>query len=918
MVALIMKAGNVTPEEALQKAENFLQNKYSTHRASGAIPTLTMTRSISGLYVFNVGKNDGFIIVSPDDSTVEILGYSNSGQINPDNIPDNMRAWLQGYADEIAWAKEHGASNREQGVSYVPDMNVKVPIEPLIETRWDQDTPYNNLCPEYATGQHSITGCVATAMAQVMYYHKWPDATTQSIPSYNRWWSTPALPAAVTSFNWDDMQLTYNGTETSETAVATLMYYCGISVKMDYASNNNEMSGASTSDVASALKTYFNYSTTTKFVSRSFYSYGDWINLIYHELSEGRPVLYGGQSDGGGHAFVCDGYQGEDYFHINWGWSGTSDNYFKLSALNPYVQGSGGSSSNDGFHYGQEAIIGIQKPNETGTILDIPENQISLSLKSISIDKNTVSINEPVTITLKVTNNASEDYDGDLWIGSTSIGLLAGNTFFIPSGETKDCQITYTPTGFTGTINIYGYYPAKTGGYYRWTEKSVQLTVNASGGGGETNNAELTTTVTVNSSEGTNYIAGDNTPVLNIYGNTFRGTATLTNNTSTDYTGKFNWAIIPNGESGSVHEVKVTVSANSSTDIPMEVQGLDLTKDYLLATRYIKDGSYTAWEYLGYYWLNPGIAIYTADGDNTFAKPSSPYTVPENVLTVDLTGTGVTSVTKNSEPNCLYIIGVNDAVPSGLTNVITNDGSDYYATDITLTDDNDFYSPVDFNADNVSFTYHFTVGADGKKGWNSLMLPFNVSKVMADDEEIDWFRSSSDTGKNFWVKEFTSDEPAKVYFDFAQQMNANTPYIVAFPGNRWGASWDMSNKVIKFIGEDVKVRNSASPYTITGDSYRFMGRTHQVDTENIYCLNNQGDKFELTSGSGAFRAFFKPDAFDLTVTSLGIGSGIAGTTDITTLHSPSTTNHYYTLDGRRVDHPTKGLYIINGKKTVIK
>ena len=931
IVSLTMMAGNVTPEKALQQATSFVQSRIQKgegpRMAPGTPLHLNLASRVSGLYVFNVSNNGGFVIVSPDDCAQTILGYSDCGQFDPDNIPCNMRAWLQGYADEIAWAQQQTAEGRLQTTgnrANAPAAIIKTPIAPLIETRWDQGTPYNNLCPEYAAGEHAITGCVATAMAQVMYYHKWPEATTMPIPSYDdRWWSSPSLPAAVTTFNWNDMQLTYDGTETTETAVATLMYYCGISVKMDYGNNANAMSGASSSDIEYALETYFNYSTTTKYVSRSYYSYGDWINLIYHELEEGRPVLYGGSSDGGGHEFVCDGYQGEDFFHINWGWSGMSDNYFKLSALNPYAQGSGGSSSNDGFHYGQDAVIGIQKPNDTGTILDVTETQVNLSLKSISIDKSSVSAGEPVTITLKVTNNASDDYDGDLWIGEPStFGLLVGDNFVIPSGTTKECEITYTPEGFTGTIYIYGYFPANDGNYYRWDNKYVSLTVTSGGGGGTitTSNISLDHEITVHNSEGNNFYGSGNT-------NTFEATLKVINpESSKNYYGSYQldlYELVSNNFSlvGRYND-NISVPANSTLEIPIEFGELSNNKTYYLYRNYVKGNTWAGWVEIGEYMGKPGVTIYTADGTKSSVKPATPYNVPSDALVVDLSGAGVTTVTKNGQPNCLYIIGSGETVPNGLTNIITNSTGNHHATNITLTDGNAFYSPFDFDADNVSFTYNFTVGADGTDGWNTLILPFNVTKVTADDEPIDWFHRESDTGKDFWVKEFTGDDPTEVYFDFAENMNANTPYIVALPGNKWGPDWDLSNKVIKFIGENVKVCNTASIYTITGDSYRFIGKMHDVDTEDIYCLNAQGNKFVLTNGSGAFRAFFKPDAFDRTVTSLGIGSGTGHTTDIVSPlasdHSPLTEKVYYDLSGRRVEHPTKGLYIINGKKVVIK
>ena len=303
-------------------------------------------------------------------------------------------------------------------------------------------------------------------------------------------------------------------------------------------------------------------------------------------------------------------------------------------------------------------------------------------------------------------------------------------------------------------------------------------------------------------------------------------------------------------------------------------------------------------------------------------KATASYTVPAGVLAVNLAGTGVTSVTKNAEKNCVYILGSSDAVPAGLTNVIRFDGSAYTADNIVLTDDNAFYAPVDFTATKVAFDYAFTTGADGSNGWNTIMLPFDVARVTADGDDISWFTSSTDEGKQFWLKEFTSDGAATVNFGFVSgTMQANTPYIVAFPGSKWGAKWDLSGKAIQFVGENTTVHKGGTLSTKTGGNFRFIGNTMQDNTENIYCINAAGNKFELrtTGGSAPFRAYFKPGIFDRELTSLGIGSD-DGTTGIRLMDNGQPTmdnGQWYNLNGQRVSKPTKGLYISNGKKVIV-
>ena len=950
----LLWADNVTASQARQQAQAFLNSRIATgngpRHAPGTTPQLMQEQMVSGLYVFNVNNDGGFIIVSNDDVATPILGYSDSGTLDPNNMPDNMRAWLQGYADEIAWAKEHHIAKVD--ASSTPRINraPKAPIGPLLSTTWNQDEPYNNMTPYYgiSDGQyvysttggtgysHCATGCVATAMAQVMNYHEWPKAKTAAIPEYKWENASPDeqhkvyLPELTsTTFDWENMRDSYkNGYNSAQaTAVATLMQYCGWSVSMNYGPS----SGSNTDKVATALKEYFDYDATTTFVDRSQYSYVNWIELIYHELAERRPVVYGGQSSGGGHEFVCDGYQGEDYFHINWGWGGKSDDYFKLSALNPNEQGIGGSSSNDGFHYGQDAIIGIKKNGAEGIVLDVSPNNYHLKMNSISLSKSSVAIGETVDVTFNITNTKinddTDEYDGDIWIYVQGIGLMTGKTFVIGAGETKDCVVPFTPSGYTGTFEITGLIP-NSNGNYSYMENSQTVSLNVTAGSGANNNVELTLSDpivenTVLNEPLTEY-NGFN--IYDLYGTNFNATVTVTNSTGTNYDGTFRWVLIPAGSSAYIQNVDIKVPAHSSIEVPISVSGLDYnTSYYVLKTSYVKGNSYS-WIENGYYIPRAAIMQYTADGTSSVVIPSGSEfdaaTKAPTALVVDVSGTGVTSITPNTKPNTLYIYS-GTTPPSGLEgkNIVKNNNGSYTADNITLTDDNDFYSPVDITASNIVFNYEFTTGADGSKGWNTIMLPFNVTSVTANDAEIDWFHNKDDKGKNFWLKEFVNDEANKVYFNFANEMNANTPYIVAFPGNKWGEDWDMSNKDIKFIGSGA-ISKSGTMTSVTASNFRFIGNTVQDDTENIYCLNDDGNAFVLkeTGGSGPFRAYFKPGIFDRTLTSLAIGSGTGTTTDIDAMflnNAPSATN-VYDLQGRRVTQPTKGLYIVNGKKVIVK
>ena len=317
------------------------------------------------------------------------------------------------------------------------------------------------------------------------------------------------------------------------------------------------------------------------------------------------------------------------------------------------------------------------------------------------------------------------------------------------------------------------------------------------------------------------------------------------------------------------------------------------------------------------------IVTYQSDGTQTVVEVTSNfYAAPNGILAVDITGAGITAAT-SVESNCLFIIGEGDPAPVGVGNTIVKSGSSYTADHIDLTDGSDFYSPVDFTASNIEFTYYNNRWADGTNGWNTIMLPYDVSSVTADDEAIDWFHSSSDTGKQFWLKRFVSDEPDVVNFDFTDELKANTPYIIAFPGDHWGSEYDLSGTTLKFIGQDVTVHKSGEVSPVAGSYYSFIGDTKSVDAEDIYCLNPDGNKFDLDNFSAPFRAYFKANMANCSEICLSIRDG-GGTTGIVSIskesRSQGVTGAWYSLDGRKLGgKPTqKGMYIHGGRKVIVK
>lgn len=361
-------ANPISRNEALQKARQFMPTKQFTQQGK-SFARIKTAAGTEPFYVFNDANGNGFVVVSGDDRTREILGYSPTGALDMDNLPANLQWWLDEYARQIA----------ALGLSTVVTNSSKVQltapaIPPLIHTKWSQEEPYNNMCPDgsgrdydesgYDASNSCPTGCVATTMAQVMYYWKWPESCPALDAYSTKNFEVKSLPS--TTFKWDLMKDSYSSIETGDAAdaVAELMRYCGQAVWMDY---DVSASGAPFYGNV-VLARVFNYSRSIRTISRKSYNIEDWENIIYHELAEGRPVIYSGFSDNdgnGGHEFIVDGYASDGLFHMNWGWSGLFDNYFVLSVADPYQPGIDGSSSSGGFRYNQLAMVGI-KPFREG------------------------------------------------------------------------------------------------------------------------------------------------------------------------------------------------------------------------------------------------------------------------------------------------------------------------------------------------------------------------------------------------------------------------------------------------------------------------------------------------------------------------------------------------------------------------
>lgn len=360
LTALPLNGRILSPEEALsQVGLTSVTNTLNAPTTMDARLPMTLEMTVRDTatdlpMVYTFTDSDGrFLIVSASDAVDPLLGY---GYAASDSItmPPSVKAWLDGYVAQIALVE---SSDAQDDGSSRPD---REDISPLLTTHWNQNEPYNNHCPEI-DGELTITGCAATAMAQIMNYHKWP-VTGTGENSYTWNDQTLSLDFSEISFDWNNMLDSYSASATEEqcAAVADLMYACGISLNTIYGIEGSSAYGF---DVATALIKYFGYNPGLSAEIRSYYTTEDWETMIYNDLKNSGPILYMGCPDNYyyGHAFVCDGYQGDGYFHINWGWGGAYDGYFRLSALSPYYTDIKGNTSQ--YNMDQIAIIGATKDN---------------------------------------------------------------------------------------------------------------------------------------------------------------------------------------------------------------------------------------------------------------------------------------------------------------------------------------------------------------------------------------------------------------------------------------------------------------------------------------------------------------------------------------------------------------------------
>ena len=336
-------AAPVTKADALTQAKAFMKSKGIQFDANAQV--IDGPRKVSAnhaenpyFYVFNNGNDEGFVIVSGDDRTMPIIGYSDKGHFDMDLVNQNEGTLFDAYKEEIDLLDKNGVTATSASSANTSLSPTTYPVRPMLKTQWGQDEPFNLYAPK-KNGVSCFLGCNATCLAQLVYYYKdrMEAKLSQDIPGYTYGGVTaPTIPKG-TALNWNNMLEVYDGkSSTKFNNTCKLINYCAIALKSQFNAGEGNGTRASFDNFISSITNHFKFkSSYSGFIFKSGYSFERWKEMILDELYQGRPIPYSAfKTSGEGHIFIVDGYDGGDFFHVNWGWGGYCDGFFSLSILN--------------------------------------------------------------------------------------------------------------------------------------------------------------------------------------------------------------------------------------------------------------------------------------------------------------------------------------------------------------------------------------------------------------------------------------------------------------------------------------------------------------------------------------------------------------------------------------------------------
>jgi len=363
LISLGLFADHVQVDDAGTVSKNYYWENSRTEKLiayDAIVPELFSTKTFNGTdlyYVFNVNRNDGFVIVAADDNVSPILGYSFTGKWSGQNVPPALQMILEAFEEQVTavidqrlMADKEIEDQWEQYSKFNPSPPSPKSVSPLLSTKWNQNQYYNEQCPAIAIGPggHAYAGCAAVSMAQVMNYWQHPATGTGSHSYFHLNFGWQSVNFGNTTYNYSLMP---NSISSTNFEVAQLMYHCGVAIDMNYGATGSAPYGANWDiDVENALKNYFSYSSTLTWKWKNNFNVTTWISMLKAELDLGRPLIYyGWDGASNAHQFNCDGYNNNNYFHFNMGWSGSYDGYYAVTLLNPYYN----------YTYSQAAIFNL-------------------------------------------------------------------------------------------------------------------------------------------------------------------------------------------------------------------------------------------------------------------------------------------------------------------------------------------------------------------------------------------------------------------------------------------------------------------------------------------------------------------------------------------------------------------------------
>lgn len=995
LLSLHVSANPVSQQKAMQEAQSFFASKglKATLRLVKKQPLGTQKEAqASSYYVFNAGSGGGYVIISGDDATAPVLGYTSTGTFSKDHLPEQLKEMLQQYDAQIRYIAQHN----------ITPQTYKAPtqaVRPLIKTTWGQSFPYNNLCPSDVNGR-CLSGCVATAMAQIMYYHKWPQTQTSTISSYSSNGITvDELPA--TTFDWANMLTNYNGynsTSRQETAVAKLMAYCGASVHMAYSSQG---SGSQGSYVPRALINNFGYARTARTILPDNYSLRQLDSLMVGELQHHRPVLLTGISNiGGGHAFVCSGYDGNGLYHINWGWNGYCDGYYRLSLLDPLGQGIA-------FNLFREAIVGIQPQSDdtaeteapfqegrlitemdshvrrsdytqpfnlttpdgysfmimpsiftrtctpTVALAEVENGQVKQVYGSTVNDLSEASLSAVTFAGFSLGANEHKGHkklvavwrenDADNWHLSRNSDyyyldlnyddtLLTVKSYPVPDFQVQDVRLQDNIDGKNGqrlslTLNNRGgdfqgmAYLLKVSeqpqiiGYANVsiaaaTTDSLLFEITPDNRLGQTDyymvvydlnnegliytnmltrNTDIQPVIRVLNADEKGKIIGNTVDLSVTYHNKgtapYRGFITITlckDNDALPNATRITRTEIANGDSMTLH-----------LTLPCNVYNSDLnvTTSWLDETMNDKEISSPVFR------LVKGIVLWNKQGDESKTEYADKnFVVPDTVSAVNFRYSNITAATPNASPNTIYLMSKST---KGITaNMV---GPQHTSANITLQDGYAYYVPEKVYCVKAAYTRKVDAYC-----WSTLVMPFAPTTITdkATGEVLSLRKSATDNGKVMLLKP-VSVSASGVNCEIASQIEPFKPYLIAVDESLHGHELTFT------------MQKDTLPVTTTIDDGTWLAYNSQRTISNAYTFDGTHFKLATTLTAEPFRAYLKAANYAET---LAVVSPFALADGISELTKPyeQANNAYYTLQGIRVEHPTKGIYIRNGRKVVVR